>query len=121
MPHPNRRRFLADLATTAAAVSGGSLLTEMAAAFANDLKDTPAKTATREKTAMIPVVDTHQHLWDLTKFRLPWIQKASPLARSFLLSDYRSATQGLNIVKAVYMEVDLDPAQQTAEAQYIAD
>ena len=69
----------------------------------------------------IPILDTHQHLWDLSKFRLPWIRKGSPLARSFLMSDYLSATEGLNIIKAVYMEVDLDPAQQRAEAQYIVD
>jgi predicted TIM-barrel fold metal-dependent hydrolase len=70
---------------------------------------------------MIPIVDTHQHLWDLSKFRLPWHQEGSPLARSFLMSDYVSATAGLNVVKAVYMEVDLAPEQQTAEAQYVLD
>jgi L-fuconolactonase len=117
--HVDRRRFVAHLA--AAAVSGGSVFAGMAADFRNDLHDTPTNTDARQKTAMFPVVDTHQHLWDLTKFRLPWLQKGSPLARSFLMADYLSATEGLNIVKAVYMEVDLDPAQQTAEAQYIAE
>src|SRR5215472_6697914 len=104
--HLDRRRLLAELATAAAA-SGGSVLAGMAAVFGNDLQDTPTKTDSRKKTAMFPVVDTHQHLWDLTRVRLPWIQKGSPLARSFLMSDYLSATDGLNIVKAVYMEVDL--------------
>jgi L-fuconolactonase len=117
----DRRRFLMELATATAAVRGGPLLAGMAAAFENDSKETPTKTDTRKKTAMIPIVDTHQHLWDLTKFRLPWIKEGSPLARSFPMPDYLSATAGLNIVKAVYMEVDLDPEQQTAEAQYILD
>ena len=36
----------------------------------------------------MPIVDTHQHLWDLTRFKLPWIQKDSPLARSFVMKDY---------------------------------
>jgi predicted TIM-barrel fold metal-dependent hydrolase len=70
---------------------------------------------------MIPIVDTHQHLWDLTKFRLPWLKEGSPLARSFLMADYLNATAGLNVVKAVYMEVDVVPQQQSAEAQYILD
>jgi predicted TIM-barrel fold metal-dependent hydrolase len=73
------------------------------------------------KPKRIPVIDTHQHLWDLSKFNLPWIKKGSPLARSFLMADYLEATKGLNVVKAVYMEVDLDPGQQRAEADYVID
>jgi L-fuconolactonase len=71
--------------------------------------------------APVPIVDTHQHLWDLMKFRLPWITKGSHLDRNFLMSDYLKATEGLNVVKTVYMEVDVDPAQQTAEAEYVLD
>src|SRR6267142_1580114 len=69
----------------------------------------------------LPIVDTHQHLWDLDRFRLPWIQKGAPLARSFVMKDYLTATAGLNVVKAVYMEVDVEPAQQNAEADYVID
>jgi L-fuconolactonase len=68
---------------------------------------------------MPPIVDTHQHLWDLSRFRLPWIQRGSTLDRSFLPEDYAKAAEGLNIVKAVYMEVDVEPSQQEAEAEYI--
>lgn len=70
---------------------------------------------------MLPIIDTHQHLWDLSKFTLHWTADAPPLARNYLQSDYAEATQGLNVVKAVYMEVDVDPAQQVAEAEYIID
>jgi L-fuconolactonase len=71
--------------------------------------------------AKLPIVDTHQHLWDLTRFRLPWIQKDSPLARSYMMKDYLTATRGLNVVKSVYMEVDVEPRQQQAEADYVID
>jgi predicted TIM-barrel fold metal-dependent hydrolase len=67
------------------------------------------------------IVDTHQHLWDLQRFRLPWIRKESPLNRNFVMDDYRAATKGLEVVKAVYMEVDVDPKQQVAEADYILE
>src|SRR5262249_15625864 len=67
----------------------------------------------------LPIVDTHLHLWDLKKFRLPWITKDSPLARNYLLDDSARATAGLGMVQAVYMEVDVDPAQQQAEADYV--
>jgi predicted TIM-barrel fold metal-dependent hydrolase len=70
---------------------------------------------------MIPIIDTHQHLWDLTIFRLPW-QKGNPrLARSFVMRDYLEATAGLNVVKSIYMEVDVEPSQQPAEADYVID
>jgi predicted TIM-barrel fold metal-dependent hydrolase len=68
---------------------------------------------------MIPIIDTHQHLWDLTRFRLPWQKDNPKLARSFVMRDYLEATAGLNVVKSVYMEVDVDPSQQPAEADYV--
>src|SRR5437870_988589 len=74
-----------------------------------------------EHPTMLPIVDTHQHLWDLKKFRLPWIKPESPLNRSFVPEDYRKAIDGLNVVKSVYMEVDLDPAQQQQEADYVVE
>ena len=69
----------------------------------------------------IPIVDTHQHLWDLSRFKLPWLKGAPKLDRSFLMNDYRIATDGLNIVKSVYMEVDVEPSQQAAEADFVLD
>jgi predicted TIM-barrel fold metal-dependent hydrolase len=69
----------------------------------------------------LPIVDTHQHLWDLKKFWLRWIKDDSPLARSYVLDDYRKATEGLNVVKTVYMEVDVRPSQQDAEADYVIE
>lgn len=71
-------------------------------------------------TASLPIVDTHQHLWDLDKFQLPWLADApAVLKRTYNSEDYRAATQGLNVVKAVYMEVDVAEAQQRLEADEI--
>jgi len=64
-------------------------------------------------------VDTHQHLWDLTKFRLPWLKEGDVFNKSHVMSDYLKATAGLNVVKTVYMEVDVAPEQQTEEAEYV--
>lgn len=88
-----------------------------------------------EGSTIFPVIDTHQHLWDLTRFRLPWLKDRPALDRSYLLDDYLKATADLGcfpagaakegapgkIVKTIYMEVDLDPAQQAAEADYVLD
>jgi predicted TIM-barrel fold metal-dependent hydrolase len=71
----------------------------------------------------LPVVDTHQHLWDLSKFTLPWLKDGGPqeLNRSFVMRDYLAATDGLNVVKTVYMEVNVAPEQQTREAEFVVD
>lgn len=67
----------------------------------------------------LPIIDTHQHLWDLSKLRLPWLASAPKLNHDALPSDYQKATEGLNVVKAIYMEVDVTPAQQVEEAEAI--
>ena len=71
------------------------------------------------KTEPSPVIDTHQHLWDLGKFKLPWLKDYDTLARSYLLNDYWMAAQGSGIVKTIYMEVDVAPAQREAEVDYV--
>jgi predicted TIM-barrel fold metal-dependent hydrolase len=65
------------------------------------------------------VIDTHQHLWDLKKFNLPWLANASQtINRSFDLKDFRAATSGCHVAKTIYMEVDVHPAQQIQEAEF---
>jgi predicted TIM-barrel fold metal-dependent hydrolase len=111
----NRRQFLA---TAGAAVAAAP----------------PLGRCRADEGRMFPIIDTHQHLWDLRKFRLPWLKGNPHLDRSFLMADYLEATADLGmfpggagasagvpgrIVKTVYMEVDLDPAQQQAEAEYV--
>ncbi|HEY1734559.1 MAG TPA: amidohydrolase family protein, partial [Acidimicrobiales bacterium] len=67
-----------------------------------------------------PIVDTHQHLWDRSRFTLPWLADApETLRRNYLPADYREATRGLDVQKAVYMEVDVTPAQKMAEVDYV--
>jgi L-fuconolactonase len=88
-----------------------------------------AASQAEETPTLFPVVDTHQHLWDLSKFRLPWQKDEPKLAKNHLMSDFLAATADLGtvggmpakIVKTVYMEVDVEPSQQTAEAEYVLD
>jgi predicted TIM-barrel fold metal-dependent hydrolase len=79
------------------------------------------KDQTVTSQADLPIVDTHEHLWDLTKFNLPWTKGNEKLGRSFVTKDYLAATAGLHVVKSVYMEVDVDPSQQVQEAEYVID
>ncbi len=104
----SRRRFLGQAAGLAVAAVAGRWPTTCRAAEPASTEDSP-----------LPIIDTHQHLWDLNRFRLAWLAGNTRLGTSFLTADYLEATRGLNVVKAVYMEVDVDPVQQRQEAEYV--
>ena len=79
-----------------------------------------ASQTTPADAGAVPIVDTHQHLWDLAKFRLPWLKNApEELRRNFVMADYLEATKGPNVVKTVYMEVNVAKDQQEKEADYV--
>lgn len=81
-----------------------------------------AAAADQPRATSIPKIDTHQHLWDLQKFQPPWLSTAPKvLSRSYVTSDYLDATRGLNIVKTVYMEVDVAVADQNREAEHVIE
>lgn len=108
----NRRQFVRQ--TARAAFGAGSLGALRKAALAKD-----GKPAVRLDS--LPIIDTHQHLWDLTKLRLPWLNSAGHLNRSHVTKDYLEAVHGLNLQQAVYMEVAVDPPLQLAEAEYVVE
>ena len=112
-----RRIFLKHAALTAASGAVASTRTTMDA----EAGPLPACQDVQRQPQAPRIVDTHVHLWDLNRFRLPWLEKNSPLARSHLIKDYQTAIEGLNVVKGVYMEVDVDPKQLVAEAEYVLD
>lgn len=90
-------------------LQGGLIAGALLAAPALAAEDEPLK-----------ILDTHQHLWDLKQFRLPWLAAAKgKLAKDHLPVDYLKAVESLNVVKAIYMEVDVVPEQHVAEAEYV--
>ena len=100
----NRRQFLQHTTTAVAATS-------VLGAHAASVADAPAPL----------IIDTHQHLWDLSKQQLPWLDGVPAILKhSYRTEEYRAATQGLNI-KAIYMEVDVAPDQEVAEAELVLE
>ena len=65
------------------------------------------------------IVDTHQHLWDLDLFRYSWLDSLPTLNRSFRMPDYLAAAKGLNVVKSVHLEADVDEPYMLDETQYL--
>ncbi len=102
----NRREFLHRSTSLACAGAALGALTAGETVAADD-----------DPSGSLPIIDTHQHLWDLGKLRLPWLQNVQHLQRNFLTADYLEAVRGLNVVKAVYMEVAAAPEQKLTEAE----
>lgn len=65
------------------------------------------------------IVDTHQHLWDLELLSYSWTARSPHFNRSFRVSDYAEATQGIEVIKSVHVEADIDESDMLAETRYI--
>jgi predicted TIM-barrel fold metal-dependent hydrolase len=65
------------------------------------------------------IVDAHQHLWDLDLFRYSWLQGLPALNHSFRMKHYLDATKGLDVVKSVHLEADVDEALMLEETRHI--
>src|SRR5436190_5532542 len=107
----SRRQFLGQTAAAATAVMTAPAV----------LACKQAKGEQNVSPGDTPIIDCHQHLWDLDKFKLPWIKPDTLLGRSYVIADYLTAIEGTGIKHAVYMEVDVEPSQQQAEAEYLID
>lgn len=76
----------------------------------------------------LSILDTHQHLWDLSRITLDWIKDIPELDRSFLLDDYTAQTrcpQGsqppYSVDRTLYMEVDVPDDQIDVETDWVLE
>ncbi len=72
---------------------------------------------------MQKIIDAHHHIWDLGRFTLDWLAGDELLSRSFSLQDYMDAISDggseYDVVKSVYLEVEVAPEQRADEARDI--
>jgi predicted TIM-barrel fold metal-dependent hydrolase len=77
----------------------------------------------------LPIIDAHQHLWDLSLGKLPWLRDeppppfrygdTRPLRRDYLPADYRADIRGHRVVGTVYVETEWDPADPIGETRWV--
>jgi predicted TIM-barrel fold metal-dependent hydrolase len=79
----------------------------------------------------LPVVDAHQHFWDLGRNYLPWLRDEPPvpfrygdyraLRRDYLPPDYFRDAAGHDVVKTVYVETEWDPRDPVGETRWLQE
>lgn len=68
---------------------------------------------------MLEIVDTHQHLWDLSRHGYTWCAGIPLLNRTFAMADYLDASRGLNVLQSVHVEADVDEKDMAAETNWL--
>jgi predicted TIM-barrel fold metal-dependent hydrolase len=78
-----------------------------------------------------PIVDAHQHFWDLERNYLPWLCDQPPipfrygdysaLRRNYLPADYLHDSARQNVVKTVHVETEWDPADPVGETRWLQE
>ncbi|TMJ02430.1 MAG: thioesterase [Alphaproteobacteria bacterium] len=78
-----------------------------------------------------PIVDPHQHFWDLSRNYYPWLCDPKPvhfrygdyssLKRNYLPPDYLRDAGALNIVKTVHEQANWDPADPAGETRWLEE
>jgi L-fuconolactonase len=68
-----------------------------------------------------PIVDTHLHIWDLSRLRYPWLANVPMLNKNHLIGDYRSGLRASAVAKMVFLQCECAPAQFQAEADWVTE
>ena len=79
----------------------------------------------------LPIVDAHQHFWDLGRNYHPWLHDKpmipfrygdySALKRNYLPEDYQVDSQNHAIAGTVYMEAEWNPTDPLGETRWIEE
>ena len=67
-----------------------------------------------------PIIDAHVHIWDTTRFPIPWLEDIPSLNKPLWIDDYFAATGKLDVRGFVYMQVEVSPPYALIEAREIA-
>ncbi|MFN8637734.1 MAG: amidohydrolase family protein [Chloroflexota bacterium] len=68
-----------------------------------------------------PIVDSHVHLWDPTRFRMPWLDGNERIGKPFGLTEFREHSAGIEVEGIVYLQVEVTPPYALLEARWVAD
>jgi len=111
---PSRRTFLQ---AATAGVLAPAIAARSVAATETELA------ADRISAAGLPagfsIVDAHIHLWDLSRFPVPWIAGNPILNQSYVLQDFKAQSAGLGVGTMVYVQAAWASEYSLLEADYV--
>jgi L-fuconolactonase len=67
-----------------------------------------------------PIVDSHVHLWDPARQRVPWMDQSPFLRRKAGMAEFGADSAGVEVEGLVYLEVDIAHVYSFLEAREIA-
>jgi predicted TIM-barrel fold metal-dependent hydrolase len=77
----------------------------------------------------VPVIDAHQHFWDLAANYLPWLRDEpqipfrygdyAALKRTYLPDDYRRDLEGIALEGTVFVETEWDRSDPVGETRWV--
>ena len=87
---------------------------------------------TKRMKCSFPIIDAHQHFWDLTLGKHPWLcgDQQIPFRygdytalkeSNYLPKDYHADATDFNIVKTIYMEAEWDPSDPLGETAWVTE
>lgn len=65
------------------------------------------------------LIDTHVHLYDISRFRYDWLDEHPALNRPHLHGDYARASSGSGVDGFFFVEVDCHPADRLGEVEWV--
>ena len=77
----------------------------------------------------LPIIDAHQHFWDIERNYLPWLSDEPPipfrygdysaLRRNYLPEDYRRDTAGFQLAGSIFVETEWNPKDPIGETRWV--
>jgi len=69
---------------------------------------------------IIPIIDTHLHLWEPQHLRYPWLDDNELLNRPHLLSDFEAAIASTPVEAMVFVQCEADISMFMQEAEWVS-
>ena len=110
---PSRRSFLQ--AATAGVLASAIAAPGTAAAAAD------SGLAAAGLPAGFSIVDAHIHLWDLSRYPVPWIAGNPILNQTYVLQDFKDQSAGLGVGSMVYVQAAWASEYSLLEADYVTN
>jgi len=68
----------------------------------------------------VQIIDAHQHLWDTSALRYPWLEGFDALRQRYTAEDYRATTAGASVIRSVHVEADPGEGEEATEVEWLS-